>query len=320
MVPRSRRIVRVGVSAAVLLASTAIAAGAGGGASSSSRGAIVFSLDLVPAGLGPSRQVVMRVGADGSGLRKLTRGGRSEFEPVWSPDGRSIAFARANSTSPDDGSNIWTMGADGSRPRQLTHDARAFDVYPAWSADGKAIVYQGAGRRLWAIGSKGGRPLPLTPAPPPGLADTAPSLSRDGRRLVFVRISPVSPPRGAIWIAKADGSRAHALTSMATRYWLAAPRLSPDGRMLAYVATVVNEPPHLRLMRSDGSGDVDTHLLGGSPAFAPDGSLLACLCWRGSLESFGVQAFDPRTGATRPLLRIGGLHADSGGLDWASRG
>lgn len=291
---------------------------AGAGASPP-RGTIVFGIDVVPAGLGPSHRLLMVVNADGSGLRKLTGGGRDDIDPVWSPDGRSIAFARANSTLPDDGWNIWTMGADGSHPRQLTQDAREFDVYPAWSADGKTLVYQGAGRRLWTVGADGGRARPLTPAPPRGLADTAPSLSRDGKRLVFVRISPVSPPRGAIWIARADGSGARALTPMATRYWLAAPRLSPDGRKLAYVATIVNEPPHLHLMAGDGSDDIDTQLLGSSPAWAPDGSLVACLCWRRSLKSWGVQTFDPRSGRTTPLLKIGGLHADSGGLDWSAR-
>ena len=52
--------------------------------------------------------------ADGSGLRRLTRNTVGDRNPVWSPDGRRIAFE-----------NNWqvnVMNADGSRQRRLTRN------------------------------------------------------------------------------------------------------------------------------------------------------------------------------------------------------
>jgi Tol biopolymer transport system component len=57
--------------------------------------------------------------ADGSAQRRLTRNPASDGPPVWSPDGRKIAFVRVT----DDltfGSEIYVMNADGSGQRRLT--------------------------------------------------------------------------------------------------------------------------------------------------------------------------------------------------------
>lgn len=62
------------------------------------------------------------IGADGTGLRKLTHDLRSVGDPAWSPDGRLIAFS-ANT-------GIHVMSADGSHLRRLTRGA--VDYEPAW--------------------------------------------------------------------------------------------------------------------------------------------------------------------------------------------
>ena len=69
--------------------------------------------------------------------------------PVWSPDGRRLAFVR------DD--DIWIVGADGSEPRRLTADQAAnFD--PDWSPTGDRIAFssQRSGEvRIWTIAADG---------------------------------------------------------------------------------------------------------------------------------------------------------------------
>lgn len=80
------------------------------------------------------------VNADGSNERNLTQS-RGGFDPVWSPDGRRLAFVRAGS--------VWTIDGAGRNERRLTPDLGA--DFPTWSPDGRRIVFQtwpGQGRRV----------------------------------------------------------------------------------------------------------------------------------------------------------------------------
>jgi TolB protein len=77
--------------------------------------------------------------ADGTGLRRLTRTRTLETNPVWSPDGRLIAFTsdrhvkhgKRERWSPD--FELYLMRADGTRIRRLTHNSVP-DLVPDWQA------------------------------------------------------------------------------------------------------------------------------------------------------------------------------------------
>ena len=55
--------------------------------------------------------------ADGSGRRRLTRSPQNDGDPVWSPDGRRLAFVRVRGGRSD----IYVVNADGSGLRRLAH-------------------------------------------------------------------------------------------------------------------------------------------------------------------------------------------------------
>jgi Tol biopolymer transport system component len=73
---------------------------------------------------------------DGSGLKNLTNNPEADTTPVWSPDGKRIAFVSAR----DGNENIYVMNADGSNVTRLTDDP-AMDTMPLWSPDGTKIAY-----------------------------------------------------------------------------------------------------------------------------------------------------------------------------------
>jgi len=71
--------------------------------------------------------------ADGSGQRRLAPGA----VPLWSPDGKKIAYSRALGNGPafhaPDNWEIFVMNADGSEQRNLTQNRRWDDTRFAWS-------------------------------------------------------------------------------------------------------------------------------------------------------------------------------------------
>ena len=213
--------------------------------------------DLDPSYAPDGRRVVFRGERDGrTGLWLLepgTAGPRQltqleipegyEGEAAWSPDGKTIAFARL--VPPDTGggrrrSVIALLDpATGSTRRLGIEGIPTPDVRdPAWTPDGKriAVVARSArakeGGRIWIVDSNGGRATPLSGDTVPALA---PSIAPDGRRIAF--FAPDSTGLMQIWVRELDASGAIPvrLTSHAdvtpTRV-----RWTPDGRGLVYSA------------------------------------------------------------------------------------
>jgi len=74
----------------------------------------------------------------------LTDGRFDEQAPVWSPDGRYIAFVSNRTTDPDrnDDTNVYVIEAkQGAQPRQLTTYKGSDGGRPSWSPDGRWIAY-----------------------------------------------------------------------------------------------------------------------------------------------------------------------------------
>jgi len=70
-------------------------------------------------------------------IRALTEGGKS-CRPRFSPDGTRIAYV---SSTADGKGDVWIVNPDGGGKERLTDRPDSYDYYPAWSPDGKWIVF-----------------------------------------------------------------------------------------------------------------------------------------------------------------------------------
>jgi Tol biopolymer transport system component len=127
------------------------------------------------------------VGADGSGLRKLTDDVAKDRHPVWSPDGSQAAFYSARSGRYE----VWTVDRDGANLRQRSEATGsgidASLVYPIWSPDGRSFAASlGGGIVRFPVAD---RPVPVSRmtvvpvAREEGTRVIPMSWSPDGRRL-----------------------------------------------------------------------------------------------------------------------------------------
>lgn len=73
---------------------------------------------------GGDRQTIARLSAD-------ARGAVEDPQPVWSPDGRWVAFCQLRSGGVE-GSDIWIVRADGARPLRVTRST-GVDTDPSWA-------------------------------------------------------------------------------------------------------------------------------------------------------------------------------------------
>jgi Tol biopolymer transport system component len=154
---------------------------------------------------------------DGSGERQLTRTPSAQFNAVYSPDQKQIAFARSDSTRE---LQVWVMNADGSGERQLTQfkSEDGSPQWPAWSPDGASLAIQSGPynrqtptentAHIWIIDVKSGAARRLNPHDKPYLDET-PSWFPDGRRIAF---QSDRTGRMEVWVMNADGTGAVQVT------------------------------------------------------------------------------------------------------------
>ena len=88
--------------------------------------------------------------ADGSNVVRLTEDPADEFQPVWSPDGTRIAFARSLSDQISHPA-IFTMNPDGTDVRQVSSATEGSDFSPSWSPDGSRLIFAGIHDEDWGI-------------------------------------------------------------------------------------------------------------------------------------------------------------------------
>ncbi|KKO46196.1 amidohydrolase [Arsukibacterium ikkense] len=172
------------------------------------------------------------------------------MQPVFSPDGKSIAF-----TSDRDGAdNIWVMHSDGSEPRAITKESFRLLNSPAWSPDGQFIVARkhftasrslGAGE-VWQYHISGGNGVMLTERPNDQKDLGEPAFSSDGKYIYFSQDDTPGKTfhyskdsESGIYVIKRFERESGKIDQIISGAGGAIrPTPSPDGKYLAYIRRV----------------------------------------------------------------------------------
>src|SRR5262245_27503324 len=108
---------------------------------------------------------IQLVNADGSDERTLTNG----MWPVWSPNGKQIAF---NAPGVDGRGDIWVINVDGTGLTNVTHTSSG-EARPGWSPNGQKLAFSSnrtGNPELWVMNVDGTDPVQLTNHPAPDQA------------------------------------------------------------------------------------------------------------------------------------------------------
>ncbi|MGB6547077.1 MAG: winged helix-turn-helix domain-containing protein [Candidatus Acidiferrales bacterium] len=223
------------------------------------------------------------IAADGSGLVRLRPQSFPYYDPVYSPDGKSIVYG---AITPGGNYGLWQMrvspntSAPLEDPAQLTNSGSSVLKNLSFSSDGKKLLYVASDRNgsleslpVSATGEPAGEPRLLTSAE--GCRILYPAFSPDGSRIAFASCLGRAGEVSQICVMNSDGGNLQQLTVDATGG--IDPSWYPDGHHILFESSSSAK-------RKLFSVDVDTRQLHqvaefdrdpGRISLSPDGTRLA---------------------------------------------
>ncbi|MCI0525068.1 MAG: DPP IV N-terminal domain-containing protein, partial [Acidobacteria bacterium] len=209
--------------------------------------------------------------------RRLTSppaGSLGDGYPAFSPDGRTVAFARNTGGGMDE---LYLSPVAGGEARRLTFD-NAFAINPVWISEGREILFysnRGGGiNSLWKIPATGGTPQRLETAAQ-GLSSF--SLARQGNRLAWSQRADDNNIWRIEMAATTTAKQAPTMLISSTRQEYSA-QFSPDGQKIVF-ASNRSGSFEIWVCSSDGQRPAQltafNHSVAGSPRWSPDGRQIA---------------------------------------------
>jgi len=205
---------------------------------------------------------VDRVGRE----RVLSRELRGYDSPRYSPDGSRLTYRIEDR----EGFDIWVADPARGTALRLTFDGDSY--YPEWTPDGSRIVFPSTDKGetgLWWKAASGAGTVSRLYDPPQAQWES--SWSRDGR-LAAVRQNDSLTGRD-IWLVTFPAGTARPL--VATPASEQSPKLSPDGRYVAFVSNATGTAEiYVRSVADAGDAWLVSQGGGTEPLWSPDGARL----------------------------------------------
>lgn len=233
-------------------------------------------LPKLPGNAGPAAGGIFVLSIE-SGQRRTLTSGQTDYMPVFSPDGKWVAYIRRYFGVADE---VFVVPASGGPSRQLTYDHQPLRG-ATWTADSREVVFaswrSAAPGSLWRVPVGGGSAKLVSAT----LRDaTYPSISRRGDRLVY-RLEWIDTN---IYVHRSRGWRNSAPqfgpveSNISSSRIDHSPALSPDGERIAFVSNRSGNQ-EIWVSRRDGTQAHRVTYLSaastGTPRWSPDGKWIA---------------------------------------------
>ena len=245
---------------------------------------------------------------------QLTDGDGYDYQPDWSPDGKSILYVSYQK----DAIEMWLLDIASGQSAQLTNGG-AVNLEPRWSPDGKQIVFvstqfnkrfhifRAAVRdgQLENIVRLTGETKSDLPRYYYSQYDTeiSPVWTRDGQEILFVSNKGHIHGTGGFWRMKAEPGAAAREIHYEETNWKARPDFSPDGSRMVYSSYLGGQWHNLWLMPANG-GDAFPVSYGNrdetTVRWSPDGKLLGSVS--NALWNTKIEIRELEGGRTRDLV------------------
>jgi len=300
-------------------------------------GDIAFSAEPISDGTSQ----IFSIQPDGTRMKALTqvKGDGYVGVPVWSPNGKKIAYARESNDFTYD-SEIYLMNArDGSSKVNLTKSPNRYEGGPSFYPSGRRIIFNASSvddagnyhgsAELYSLsfdesGNATGPPKRLTNNSYP---DISPTVSADGKKIAFVSARDENADLFGdreIYVMNAAPERSNNQPVQLTDNGHRAsgepindesPDFSPDGRRIVYHSNATGDSEIMVMSAKDGSGKKNLSnnpARDSAPAFSPDGNMIA---FASSRDGDG-EIWKMRADGTRPThVTKNTTHYDSS-PDW----
>jgi Tol biopolymer transport system component len=171
---------------------------------------------------------------DGNRASRFTFDARADQYPLWSPDGRQIAFD----------SNRYVKAANGAGSEELLLESSQSKTANSWSPDGRFLLYRTVDPKtlsdLWVLPMEGDRkPFAFLVTP---FEEYTPQFSPDGKWVAYqstesgrweIYVRPFPGPGGQWQISTSGGSQVRWRRDGRELYYIA-----PDGALMAAAVAV----------------------------------------------------------------------------------